>query len=125
MSKYSRETLEPIVETSLSIAEVCRRLEIRPVGGNYKTLKKYFTLLEIDTSHFTGQGWNSGDRYKNFVRNPGSSVIFLPKDARDSLATFSGLSANMNFMPAASANPVLMGAGATVNTSTLCFFNSK
>ncbi len=66
MSKYSRETLEPIVETSLSIAEVCRRLEIRPVGGNYKTLKKYFTLLEIDTSHFTGQGWNSGDRYKNF-----------------------------------------------------------
>jgi hypothetical protein len=66
MSKYSRETLEPIVETSLSIAEVCRRLEIRPVGGNYKTLKKYFRILEIDTSHFTGQGWNIGERYKNF-----------------------------------------------------------
>ncbi len=66
MSKYNKETLEPIVGKSLSIAEVCRRLEIRPVGGNYKTLKKYFIILEIDTSHFTGQGWNSGDRYKNF-----------------------------------------------------------
>lgn len=77
MSKYNKETLEPIVETSLSIAEVCRRLEIRPVGGNYKTLKKYFTLLEIDTSHFTGQGWNSGDRYKNFGKTCSLEEIMI------------------------------------------------
>jgi hypothetical protein len=36
MSKYNKETLEPIVETSLSIAEVCRRLEIRSNYTNEK-----------------------------------------------------------------------------------------
>lgn len=68
MSKYKIEKneLEEIVKNVLSIAEVCRKLDIRPVGGNYKTLKKYFRLYDIDISHFTGQGWNVGKRYKNF-----------------------------------------------------------
>lgn len=63
MIKYCKEELEKIVEKSFSIAEVCRKLKIRPVGGNYKTLKKYFKMFEINTSHFTGQGWNFGDNY--------------------------------------------------------------
>jgi len=77
MSKYNKETLEPIVKESLSVAEVCRKLEMRPVGGNYKTLKKYFKLLEIDTSHFTGQGWNSGTRYRNFGKTCSLEEILI------------------------------------------------
>lgn len=66
MSKYKidKEELEKIVKEVLSTAEVCRRLEIRPAGGNYKTIKKYINLYDIDISHFTGQGWNTGLRYK-------------------------------------------------------------
>lgn len=34
--KYTKEDLEKAVIKSLSIAQVCRELGIRPVGGNYK-----------------------------------------------------------------------------------------
>ena len=37
---YTKENLEKAIKESLSIAEVCRKLKIRPVGGNYKTLHK-------------------------------------------------------------------------------------
>lgn len=64
MNKFKKEKLEEIIKDVLSIAEVCRRLDIRPVGGNYKTIKKYINLYKIDISHFTGQGWNTGLRYR-------------------------------------------------------------
>ena len=68
MSKYDKIKLEEIVKESLSIADVCRKLDIRPVGGNYKSLKKYFILYDISIEHFTGQAWNVGDRYRNFSK---------------------------------------------------------
>ena len=67
--KIEKKELEEIVKDSLSIAEVCRKLDIIPAGGNYKTLKKYFRLYDIDISHFTGQGWNVGNRYKSINKN--------------------------------------------------------
>jgi hypothetical protein len=66
MEKYNKENLEEIVNRSLSIASVCRELNIRPSGGNYKTLKRHFKIFEIDSSHFTGQGWNVGENFKYF-----------------------------------------------------------
>lgn len=57
---YTKEQLEKVVKQSFSIAEVCRKLNIRPTGGNYKTLKCKFKKFDIDTSFFTGQGWNVG-----------------------------------------------------------------
>jgi len=68
MKKYNKEELEKIVKISLSIAEVCRKLNMRPVGGNYKTLKLKFKKFDIDTSHFTGQGWNVGVNFKKFCK---------------------------------------------------------
>lgn len=67
MSKYKieKEELEEIVKNALSIAEVCRMLNMSSSGGNYKTVKKYINLYEINISHFTGQGWNVGERYKS------------------------------------------------------------
>lgn len=58
--KTTKEELEDAVKKSKSVASVCRILNIRPVGGNYKTLKIKFKEWGIDTSHFTGQGWNVG-----------------------------------------------------------------
>lgn len=62
--KYKEEFFKPIVEKSLSIANICRELDIRPVGGNYKTIHYYINLYNIDVTHFTGQGWNIGDNYR-------------------------------------------------------------
>lgn len=79
MKKYTKDNLQKIVDSSLSIAEVCRKLNMRPVGGNYKTLKKYFILFEIDKSHFTGQGWNVGKMYRNFSKTFTLEEILIEK----------------------------------------------
>jgi hypothetical protein len=62
--KTTKEELEKAVKESLSIAGVCRFLNIRPVGGNYKTLHEKIKTWEIDTSHFTGMGWNVGLKFR-------------------------------------------------------------
>lgn len=61
--KYSKELLEPIVKESFSKAEVCRRLGLKPVGGNYKTLDRKIEEYNLDISHFTGQRWNKGKSF--------------------------------------------------------------
>ena len=47
-----------------SIAGVLRQLGLRPIGGNYKTIHALIAKLGLDTSHFTGQGWNVGLQYR-------------------------------------------------------------
>lgn len=61
---YSKELLEEIVQKNKSIAGVLRDLNLRPIGGNYRTVKRFIAEYNIDTSHFTGQGWNVGLKFK-------------------------------------------------------------
>ena len=65
-NKIEKEKLENAISNSLSIAETCRQLNIRPSGGNYKTINRKIKLWNIDISHFTGQAWNQGTRFKKF-----------------------------------------------------------
>lgn len=69
-TKYSEQDLIEAVKTSFSVADVCRKVGIKPVGGNYKTIKDKIAKFNIDNSHFTGQGWNVG-------------LKFNPKPAKD------------------------------------------
>ena len=78
-SNYEKDHLEKIVLESFSIAEVCRNLNMRAVGGNYKTIKKYINLHNIDTSHFTGQGWNVGIRKRNTSKSLPLYEILIEK----------------------------------------------
>jgi len=59
-NKYSKESLEPIVRDSLSVAGVIDKLGLKQAGGNHRHLKLLFKRFEIDTSHFTGSIWNRG-----------------------------------------------------------------
>lgn len=54
--KYTDEQFREAVENSLSIAQVAQTLGIKPAGGNYITIKNKIKKLNLDTSHFTGQG---------------------------------------------------------------------
>ena len=61
MTKYRNYTTEDIktaVKNSVSLAGTLRVLDLIPVGGNYLTIKKRIKELNLDTSHFKGQGWN-------------------------------------------------------------------
>lgn len=62
-NKRTKEEYINAVATSFSIAEVCRKLNIKPIGGNYKSVHKAIDEYCIDTSHFRGQGWNVGLKF--------------------------------------------------------------
>ena len=66
---YSDEQFIDIVKNSLSIAQVCKKLNIKPIGGNYRTIKNKIKKLNLDTSHFTGQAWNKGKKYRLFSKS--------------------------------------------------------
>lgn len=59
----SKEELEQVAKESYSIAELCRKLNIKTNGGNYKTIQSEIKRYNIDVSHFRGQGWNVGLKY--------------------------------------------------------------
>lgn len=52
----------PAVAESLSVRQVLARIGLVPAGGNYKTVHNRIKLLGLDTGHFTGAGWNVGER---------------------------------------------------------------
>ena len=64
MTTYARSDVEltQIVEESFSYAEVLRKCEIKVAGGNYSVLKNRIKRLNLDISHFTGQGWNKNKK---------------------------------------------------------------
>ena len=63
-NQYSKDDIIKAVAESKSIAGVLRLLDLRPVGGNYKTIHRYIKEFNLDTSHFTGQGWNVGLKFQ-------------------------------------------------------------
>ena len=62
-NSYTDDEFREAVENSLSKAETLRKLGLKPSGANYDTFNKNVERLGIDISHFTGQGWNVGNRY--------------------------------------------------------------
>ena len=63
-SQYTKEDVINAVAENKSIAGVLRQLNLRPIGGNYKTIHRLIKEYGLDTSHFTGQGWNVGLGFK-------------------------------------------------------------
>lgn len=75
--ELNKENFEDVIKECFSIADVCRSVGIVPNGGNYKTIKSKIKLWNINTDHFTGQGWNSGDRFKSFSKKIELSDILI------------------------------------------------
>ena len=61
--KRTKKEYEAAVAKSFSIASVCRILGLKPTGGNYRIIHKAIEEFKLDTSHFTGQGWNVGLKF--------------------------------------------------------------
>ena len=62
-ANYSDKDIIEATTNNLSIAGVLRELGLQGKGGNYKTINKAFKRLELDTSHFTGQGHLKGRKH--------------------------------------------------------------
>lgn len=61
-TKYSDEQIIEAVKTSISVMEVMRKIGMKMAGGSHAHLSKRIKSLELDTSHFKGQGHNKGNR---------------------------------------------------------------
>lgn len=55
-TNYDKDTLTEIVLNSKTYKECLLKLNIRAAGGNYRSLKKYISLYNIDISHFNSNG---------------------------------------------------------------------
>jgi 5-methylcytosine-specific restriction endonuclease McrA len=49
---WTEEHLTEAVRQSHSFCEAIRKLGLRPVGGNYESIKKNIARMNLDTSHF-------------------------------------------------------------------------
>lgn len=72
MKKYTDTQLQEAVKASFSIRNVCLILELGSSGSMHKAVKAKIRYLELDTSHFTGKGWNVAGR--RFNPNPGFTL---------------------------------------------------
>lgn len=54
--KYNDEQFIDAVKNSLSMAEVMRTLGLFVGGSNYDTVRRKIKELNLDITHFTGQG---------------------------------------------------------------------
>ena len=62
--KWTDSQFIDAVNSSLSYAEVLRKLELKPAGSNYDTIKRKISELNLDISHMTGQAWNVGVKFR-------------------------------------------------------------
>lgn len=61
-AKYTKEVLQEAVDASYSYAGVLRHLGLKQAGGTQSHIKRRINQLGLDTSHFTKQAWNRGNR---------------------------------------------------------------
>lgn len=70
--KWTDQEFIEAVKSSLSYADVLRKLNLKIAGSNYDTVKKNIKKFNLDTSHMTGSAWNQGAKYKQI--NPAQNL---------------------------------------------------
>lgn len=67
--KYDKDYFTEIVNTSLNLSDVCRKLGIVTTKGNRDTVKKYIEKYNIDVSHFTYGKSNTNNFLKKELKD--------------------------------------------------------
>ncbi len=60
LRSWTDQELIAAVADAKSIRRVIITLKLVPAGGNYAQINDRIKELKLDTSHFTGKGWNAG-----------------------------------------------------------------
>lgn len=71
--RFTREEAERAVSEARSYSEALRRLNLRPAGGNFRTLQKYVALWGISVEHFD-PNWATRSR-NSATRTPLAEVL--------------------------------------------------
>ena len=73
--RYTDQQIIDAVRSSLSIAQVLKRLDLSPTGCNYVAAHAHFARLGLDTSHFTGQGHLRGKTHSWTPKRPLADIL--------------------------------------------------
>lgn len=73
--RWSDADLIGAVRDSKSVARVIAKLGLVPAGGNYVQVQRRIAELGLDTSHFTGMGWNVGMAFRPTPTVPLEEVL--------------------------------------------------
>ena len=60
---FTKDEFLTAVKECTSIRQLLIRFDLKPAGGNYRCMWTLIKRLELDTSHFHGQGWNKGKKH--------------------------------------------------------------
>jgi Zn finger protein HypA/HybF involved in hydrogenase expression len=85
--EYDVEKLIDAVKQSTTYSDVCRLLNVKSGGGNFRTIKKRINDLGLDVTHFEGKSF-TGEKRKNTGQKPKSLNDILVENSnfhRDSL----------------------------------------
>ena len=61
-TRWTDDQLREAVAQLRSLRSVLIRLGLRPLGGNYSTVRRRIMALTLPTTHWTGQGWLRGQK---------------------------------------------------------------
>lgn len=78
--KYTAEILRPLVESSLSFAEVVRKLGLKQTGGSQANIKRLVEDYQISTKHFLGRARNHGDAHRGGPKKATADEILVVRD---------------------------------------------
>ena len=81
MSKYTKKTLQTIVKSSRSFAEVLKKLNLKQAGGTQAYIKQKCLELNIKTDHFLGMGWNVFGQ-PDFAKGKESIIGYFDKETK-------------------------------------------
>lgn len=65
MKNLTKTELQKVVQSCNRWADLCRALELKPIGGNYRIVKELVRNNDLDTSHFSSEPWNKGKKIKS------------------------------------------------------------
>jgi len=63
-TKWTPSQLKVAAKKSYSLRQVIELLGLVPAGGNYVQIKSAIEIYQVDTSHFTGQGWRKNRSFQ-------------------------------------------------------------
>lgn len=73
--EYTKESLQELVNQCFTYADVCRKLNLVPRGGNFARVKNLITQYKINTSHFLGVHWSKGKKIKGYKQRSLEEIL--------------------------------------------------
>lgn len=72
---WRKEQLEEAVKKNYSIRAVLKEINLKPTGGNYKSIKRHIKNYEFDTSHFSGKAHLKGKTHNWAKKLPLEKIL--------------------------------------------------